>query len=41
MRAVIFFLLVCQAQAQVNIEHYRGKLGLTGGANYQYLPKRP
>ena len=36
MRTVIFFLLVCQAQAQVNIEHYRGKLGLTGGANYSF-----
>jgi len=30
--ALLFLLLVSSLQAQVNIEHYRGKMGITGGA---------
>ena len=29
-------VLACQVQAQVNIEHYRGQEGITGGASYSF-----
>ena len=31
---LLVLLLVSSLQAQVNIEHYRGKMGITGGARF-------
>ena len=33
---VLLLLLTCSAYGQVNIEHYRGKMGVTGAADYSF-----
>ena len=33
---LLLLIFACQAQAQVDIEHYRGKEGMTGAARYSF-----